>query len=290
MYVLILNPLAGRGAALNCFPKVEALLKDRGIEYRVVRAETPEMALEAARECESPLVEGVIVLGGDGTIFNVANGIEQSDVPLLFASCGTGNDFVRSLKLPGDPIEALRIQLDAPPRRIDVGRMNGIRFLNVSGTGFDVDVLRHAEKYKQKYRGLIPYLLGLLQAIRAYRPMTAMVSFDGEPEERCSFAILSVGNGRYFGGGMKAVPDANVADGLFDVVIVKPVAKLAIPPLLAFYIMGKHVSLGLGRMRRCRKLSIRCQNMTVNLDGELRSADVADYELLPSALTVRIPE
>ena len=71
--------------------------------------------------------------------------------------------------------------MDAPAGRIDVGKMNDFYFLNVAGTGFDVDVLRNAEKYKAKYTGLRTYLFGLFDAIRDFRPMTAKVSFDDEP-------------------------------------------------------------------------------------------------------------
>ena len=186
-------------------------------------------------------------------------------------------------------MEALKCQLDAPTGRIDVGKMNDFYFLNVAGTGFDVDVLRNAEKYKAKSTGLRTYLFGLFDAIRDFRPMTALVSFDDGPEEEVSFSILSIGNGRYIGGGMKAVPDAKLDDGLFDVVTVRPVSKPAIALLIALYIAGKHIAIGLGRLRRCRKLSIRHPGMTVNLDGELFSADSARFELLPNALCVRVP-
>lgn len=289
LYVLILNPEAGCGKALACLGEVETLLQQRGMEYRVDRADEPEAATRFARRAVEEGCDGVIVIGGDGTIFNVVNGMVGSELPLLFVSCGTGNDFVRSLRLPSNPIEALRVQLDAKQRRIDVGRMNSLYFLNVSGTGFDVDVLRHAEEYKRKYTGLTPYLRGLRDAVREYRPQTALLSFDGGPEERVSFAILSVGNGRFIGGGMRAVPEAQVDDGLFDVVIVKPVRRWMILPLIVFFITGKHVALRLARTQRCRRFSVRCEGMTINLDGELRSADSARYELLPGALTVRLP-
>ena len=144
MYAVIVNPAAGNGAALSRLKEVEAALSSRGLKYLVERAQTSEDASSAARYWFSQPIEGIVAVGGDGTIFDVINGFEASDVPLIFVSCGTGNDFVRSLGLPSDSIEALRVHLDAPLRRIDVGAMNGIRFLNVSGTGFDVDVLRHA--------------------------------------------------------------------------------------------------------------------------------------------------
>lgn len=289
MYTLIVNPTAGRGAAAEQLSRIECVLKERGLEYRVERTTAPRDATHIARAAVAGQSEGVIAVGGDGTLYEIVNGMVGSDVPLFFTPCGTGNDFVRMLGLPKNPVEALRLQLDAPEGRIDVGRMNGICFLNVAGTGFDVDVLRNAEKYKAKYTGLRPYLFGLFDAIRSFRPMTAHVSFDDCPEEELSFSILSIGNGRYIGGGMKAVPDAKPDDGLFDVVTVRPVSKPAIVLLIALYIAGKHLKIGLGKLRRCRKLSIRRQGMTLNLDGELISADAACFELLPSALCVRVP-
>ena len=289
MYTLIVNPTSGRGAAMKQFAKIESVLRERSLEYTIERAAKPMDAARIARAAAAGQSQGIIAVGGDGTLFEIINGMIGSDVPLLFVSCGTGNDFVRTLKLPKDPVEALKCQLDAPTGRIDVGKMNDFYFLNVAGTGFDVDVLRNAEKYKAKYTGLRTYLFGLFDAIRDFRPMTALVSFDDGPEEEVSFSILSIGNGRYIGGGMKAVPDAKLDDGLFDVVTVRPVSKPAIALLIALYIAGKHIAIGLGRLRRCRKLSIRHPGMTVNLDGELFSADSARFELLPNALCVRVP-
>jgi len=289
LYTLIVNPESGQGAALENLPKIKAILEERGLEYQIRKALSPEDATIFAREACAANVEGVIAIGGDGTLFQIVNGMDSSDVPMIFIPCGTGNDFIKSLHLPVDPCEALRAQLDAPVSRIDVGRMNDIRFLNVSGTGFDVDVLRYAEKYKRKHKGLSAYLFALFEALKTYRPVTAMISIDDGPEENISFAIFSIGNGRFFGGGMKAVPYAEVADGLFDVVIVKPVRKIVIPFLLVFYIVGKHIAIKFAEQRRCKRLTIRCEGMTVNLDGELRGADSARFELLSSALAVRIP-
>ena len=276
--------------ALKRLADVEDTLRRRGLKYQVLRAESPEEATRIARE-ESRRADlrGIIALGGDGTLFQIVNGMVGGDVPLLFVSCGTGNDFIKSLNLPKDPIEALNLQLDAPVSRIDVGRMNDLYFLNVSGTGFDVDVLRFADRYKNKYSGLKPYLFGLYDAIKSYHPTQAYVSFDGEPEKEARFAIISIGNGRYIGGGMKAVPLANVQDGLFDVITVAPVRKCMILPLIALYIAGKHVDIKLATMRRCKRFTLCCKGMTLNLDGELYPADTAEFELLPGALKVQIP-
>ena len=290
MYTILLNPESGRGAALRILADVEDLLRRKNLDYQVLRAETPEDATRIAREQSVTGAEGLIALGGDGTLFRVVNGLAESDLPLLFVPCGTGNDFVRALNLSKDPIAALELQLDAPVSRIDVGCMNGTYFLNVSGTGFDVDVLRFADRYKNRYSGLKPYLLALRDAFRGYHPTCARISLDDGPEQEVRFAIVSIGNGRFIGGGMKAVPLADVRDGLFDVVMVAPVRKCTIPFLLAFYIAGKHVALGLGSLQRCRHVLLRSKGMTLNLDGELLEADCAQFELRPGALAVRIPE
>lgn len=289
MYIMILNPNSGSGRSLQLQAEIEAVLHQEGIEYRIESKHSADETIEVVRRSVEEKPEGIIALGGDGTLYRVANGMAGSDVPLIFIPCGTGNDFVRMLNLPKDPLEALKLQLHTPVSRIDVGRMNDNCFLNVSGTGFDVDVLHKADAYKEKYSGLRPYLFGLVKAIRQYRPMTAFVSLDDGPEQEMKFAIISIGNGRYFGGGMKAVPTAAINDGYFDVVVVKPVKKISILPLLTFYIIGKHVDWKLGKLYRCKKISIRREGTTFNLDGELLDADIAKYEILPGALAVRVP-
>ena len=290
MYILIANPASGRGLALRKLPEIEAEFSRRGLAYRVERTVCAEDAVRAARAAAVESPEGIVAIGGDGTFFDVVNGMAGSDVPLLFVPCGTGNDFIKSLPLPREPLAALRAQLDSPLSRIDLGRMNGTYFLNVSGTGFDVDVLRLVDGHKQRHGGLLAYLLALRDALRHYRPTEAAISFDGGPERSASFAILSIGNGRFIGGGMRAVPNAKVDDGLLDVVIVDPVRRGAIPPLIAFFIAGLHIRLGLAKLVRCRSFTLRRSGMTVNLDGELRPADEARFELLPAALTVRLPK
>ena len=289
LYTIIINPTSGSGAALKRLPEIEAALKEKNIEYCLKEAQTPEEATVFARLATQDGSEGVIAVGGDGTLFRVVNGLAHSNTPLIFAPCGTGNDFVRSLNLPKDPISALRMQLDAQVRKIDIGKVNDTYFLNVSGTGFDVDVLRQTEKYKTKYTGLKAYLCGLFDAIKHFKPMTAQISVDGMPEEILSFTILSIGNGRYFGGGMKAVPEAKVDDGYFDMIAIRPVKKAVISILVFLFVAGFHVKVGLGKLRRCKKISLRRPGTTINIDGELFDMDSAVFEIQESALCVRVP-
>lgn len=290
MYLLLMNPMSGRGMGVKLCDQITAVLKERGLSYCMETATLETQADEIAARHINDQLDGIIVVGGDGSLYQTVNRVRDNPAPLIIVPCGTGNDFVRALNFPRDPIQALKLQLDAQPRQIDEGRMNDIRFLNVGGTGFDVDVLRKTEQYKDRYTGLRAYFRGLVAAIRDYRPMQAKVSIDDGPAQDMRFAILSIGNGSYIGGGMKAVPDAEVDDGLFDVIIVKPVKKWMILPLIALFITGKHVRCGLGRRIRCKKIRMECPNMTVNLDGELLNTDCAEFEILPHALSIRAPK
>ncbi len=290
MYLLLMNPASGRGKGLTLCEQITAVLKDRNLEYCIETACANIQADEIAMRYANDPLEGIIVAGGDGTLFHTINRIRENPAPLIIVPCGTGNDFVKSLNLPKDPIEALKAQLDAPQKKIDIGRMNDIRFLNVAGTGFDVEVLRNTEMYKDRYTGLSAYMHGLIAAIKDYRPMRARVSIDDGPFEDMQFAIISIGNGCYFGGGMKPVPNAIVDDGLFDLVIVKPVKKWMILPLITLFVSGKHVRSGLGRATRCKKVVIERKDTTFNLDGELIQMDRAEFEIIGGALNMRIPE
>ena len=285
MMTLIVNETAGGGEGARALRGVTALLEARGIPFEVCRTTASVRADALARAALDAGQRDIVCIGGDGTTFETVNGIAGRPAALYFVPCGTGNDFVRMLELPKDPVEAFRVQLDGAPRRIDVGRVNEYWFLNVSGSGFDVEVLVQAARFKRFGKGLLPYLLGILAAIRKFRPPEMEITIDGQTERK-RVTIVSIGNGRYIGGGMKAVPHARVDDGLFDVIIGDALGRLKILVLLSKFISGKHTTLSAVREVRCRQLTLKCPGMTVDLDGELIQMDEARYELRPGALEI----
>lgn len=200
MYALIVNPISGNGRGKRELPRVEALLREENVPYQLFEAARKGEMRALARQAVESGMEGIVAVGGDGSLFEIINGMAGSELALLFACCGTGNDFIKAVHLPKDPVEALRLQLHTPLSRIDLGRMNEMYFLNVSGTGFDVEVLRQAEKYKQRYKGLGVYLRGVRDAIRHFRPLEARIAFDDAELTPQKFTIISIGNGRYIGG------------------------------------------------------------------------------------------
>ena len=288
MLYFIVNETAGSGAGAEVFRRLSALLEEKKIPFRYDRTEAPGHAVELASRAVESGAEEIACVGGDGTLSEVVNGIAGRFVTLYFVPCGTGNDFVKVLGLPKDPVDALMAQLSGVPARIDLGRLNDRYFINVSGSGFDVEVLRQAARFKKLGKGILPYLMGIFAALRLFRPLPVEIDLDGKKEET-EVTIFSVGNGCYIGGGMKAVPHALPDDGLFDVVIAKRFSRPEIMKMLSRFISGKHTTLPGVREFRCRKISFRCPGMVLDVDGELIPTDDACYEILPGALGIRRP-
>lgn len=289
MYHLIVNPVAGNGRSLKACARVERELQRRGLAYRITRTERPGHATNIARETAMGDDEArLVILGGDGTFNEVANGLAGTNAILYFVSCGTGNDFVKALNLPKDPVAALAVQLDARPRAIDAGLINDRLFLNISGTGFDIEVLRQTQRFRARFKGLTAYLLGLLVALGRFQPVEATVTVGGRAFQ-ARLTIFEVANGRYFGGGMLVAPDADPFDGLFDVVYVDAVDRRRILKLLPLFVNGRFLSLPMAHTLRAEEVVIESPGMTVNLDGELLRTDRAHYRVLPGSLRISCP-
>ena len=168
MYTLIMNPTSGHGAAVNKLPAIEAMLTERSLEYQVKCAQTPEEATILARQAAQEAVEGVIAVGGDGTLFQIANGLAGSDVPMLFVSCGTGNDFVKALT-PYTKQDFLQIEnyLEPSFEHCDVLKVEDEYSLNTVSIGFDVKVAAGVDAFRKLpfSNNTIPYVLSFVLTI-----------------------------------------------------------------------------------------------------------------------------
>ena len=289
MITIIANEKAGSRAGMDALRRVTEWMQAEKIPFSMQITAGPGHATELADQAIRQGANEIVCLGGDGTICEIVNGIAGRDATLYFVPCGTGNDFAKMLHLPNDPVQALKAQLEGIPLQADVGRLNRRYFMNVSGSGFDVEVLKQAARFKHLGRGKLPYLMGIFAALRHFRPLDVEITYEDGKTEKKAVTIFSVGNGSYIGGGMKAVPHAEIGDGLFDVVIADGMSQKAILRLLSRFISGRHVEMPMVREFRCRELTIRCPGMTVDLDGELIPMDVARYAILPGAVEVRMP-
>ncbi|MBQ7850486.1 MAG: diacylglycerol kinase family lipid kinase [Clostridia bacterium] len=284
MLTFIVNPAAGSGYALRIDQQLRDELTRRGVEAVFHRTEAPGHATELARKAASqPDCSGVVAVGGDGTCYEVACGLMGTGVPLGIIPAGTGNDFIKTVGIPKKPMDALALILRGAPRPVDVGRVNDRLFLNVSGTGFDVTVLDYTLSAKKYVKGILPYLIGLVRAIRHYKPVHMRFTADGVTEER-DVLICSIANGRFFGGGIPICPDASADDGYFDLVVVENKPRWMIPFYLPGLLFGKVLTFSFTMHKRVRTARIDAKGMRLNMDGELMNVDSADYEILSGEL------
>ena len=286
----IVNPVSGSGRGRRDFARVEALLRERGTAYEAVYSEHPGHAVALARAAVEAGERCVIAVGGDGTVNEVASVLVNTGVVMGVLPFGTGNDLARVAGFPEDPEAAVDTLLAGRTRRMDAGMANDRFFLNVSGFGFDVDVLVNTERYKEIYNGMLPYLLGVMQSLLHLRPIPVRV----EPEEGECFdttaLLFSACNGTQFAGGMHLAPLSDPADGLLDICILKGIGRIAFLQLLPRYIKGEHLGSKHIVYFKARRVTAAAEaGLTLNLDGELGSATPVTFEALPGALTILAP-
>lgn len=290
MFGIIVNPVSGGGKNKTLTAQVEALLDERGIAHRLFATENEGDGGYQARMALDAGCDAVVCIGGDGTLSEVVVEMANSGKVLYIVPNGTGNDFARAAGLIGEPIDAFRMQLDGKPAKIDCGSVNGRPFMNVSGSGFDVEVLRKTEELKAIYPGPKAYTKAVLAVLGSYQALEAEVSIDGGAFTHTRATIIEIANGRYFGGGMNVAPAASFQDGLFDVVTVDRVPSRMIPFLLPLFKLGLHVKLPIARVVRAKEVVLRCRGMVVNIDGGLVPMDEARYAIMPQALDVMLPK
>ena len=288
---LIWNPVAGNGAAVSAYQLVTDALAERGIPFSTKKSEYTGHATELAKEAIADGAKKIVVLGGDGTIREVACAAMNTDVHLGIISCGTGNDIIRPLQIPKDPLAALDIALDGEARHMDAAMANDLLFFNVAGFGFDVDVLRYVEIYKKRMKnGSLAYLRGLLTALLHLNSRKTTITWpDGSME--ANVLIIAAGNGTHFGGGMMVTPKADPFDGLLDICVINSVSKLNAYMILPKFLKGEHLQDKHVTYFKTTELTAVCEPASLlDVDGDILPGTPVTFKILPQALWVLVPQ
>lgn len=201
MLQIIVNPIAGKKRAAKNLRTVERIFLERGVAYEVHKTEFTGDGEKIARKlCEQGEREFVVV-GDDGTLHEVLNGlIDPSVCRLGLIPSGTGNDFAAALSIPLDAEKAALKILDGQATEIDYLQVGQRRCMNVAGLGMDVDVLERC--LRGKSRGKMKYFKSLLVSLFKFKGYKIRVELDGKVEEHDAL-IAAACNGSQFGGGIK---------------------------------------------------------------------------------------
>lgn len=294
-HLFIINPAAGsRDRTKEYSVAIHEICTARNLDYRIEVSSAPGECTRLAREAAATGEEvHIYACGGDGTLNEVAAGAAgYPNAAVTVFSGGSGNDFVKIFSEPKEFFDLERL-LDAEEAEFDLICCNGDLALNICSVGLDARIGTDVASYKR-----IP----LFHGFRAYAASTVVnvirgiaehyvVEIDGETVDD-EFTFVCVCNGRYYGGGFNPVPEADPADGLLDVLLVKKVSRLQVPAVIGKYKNGRYAELpNLVRHMRVKNLKIRCDKATpVNLDGELRTAQVVDFSVAEEKLRFFYPK
>ena len=284
----ILNPLAGKGTA----KKVRKHINEADETYM---SHSPSETSKFIREsCQIEPDTCFTVYGGDGTIHRAVNAVMDSgcadEAMLKLVPIGSGNDFIRSFD-------------DMPDEFVsDIMKFNDKYAANIVNMGFDCEVVKRADRLKKlpMVSGSFAYILGVVGELLHKKPMKAKITLtyeDGTTEVMDDkFLLVAIGNGRWYGGGFKAVPGAKLDSGTLDVTIIKYVSTFTFLKLVSAFKKGTHivdpdngiVKKGAEKFlfyKRCVGCKVEgCK--TISADGELYDESVADVKVLPKAISI----
>ena len=269
MYHIIFNPVAGKRKSLKNLRIVEEVLKERGVEYTLHSSCGVHDAEAIARKLTEQGVIELIVLGGDGTLNEVLNGLVDPTVCTIgLIPSGTGNDFAERMGVPLQAKDAILRILDGEAKNVDYLDVSGTRCMNVAGLGMDVDVLERCQKGKMK--GKMKYLMSLLKSLFAFKGYRVKIVSEGR-EETHDVLICAACNGSQFGGGIKICSPAVADDGLMDVVVVDCIGgKWKIIKAFIELMKGRVIEYPLTTYVRCKSVTFLPENACpIQLDGEL---------------------
>ena len=286
---VIANPISGVAARQKLVPRVVDILRDGGIEVEISPTEGPGHATALAREACRLELDAVVAIGGDGTVNEVANGMESGGTALAIVPTGTANMLARELGVPFDAEGAARVVIGGRRRRIDLGVVNGHRFVMVVGVGFDAAVVNAVSGARTGHLGQHRYVGHIAKTLMEYRFTPLSVRIDDEPEDRRA-SLLFVCNTRNYAAHFALAPDARPDDGLLDFLLVRRGTARDLPRLALAAFAGS-----LPRYRDVTyvqggKLRVTAEKpVPVQIDGDPGGTTPLDISVLPGALEVLVP-
>lgn len=269
MYHIIFNPVAGKKKALKNLRVVEETLQRRNLAYEVHQSCDVHDAESIARRLTEAGETELIVLGGDGTLNEVLNGLADPTVCKIgLVPSGTGNDFAERRGISLDPQKAIDRILDGEATDVDYIDVSGTRCMNVAGLGIDVDVLERCHRGKMK--GKIKYMISLIKSLFTFKGYRVEIKSE-DKEETHDVLICAACNGSQFGGGIKICPPAKEDDGQMDVVVVGFIkGKWKIIKAFFELLKGKIIEYPLTKYFRCKSVTFLPKTKCpIQLDGEL---------------------
>jgi YegS/Rv2252/BmrU family lipid kinase len=297
--VFLVNPASAGGSTGRRWPEIAHRAAALGLAGDALISEEPGQLAALAAEAVRGGAGLLVVVGGDGSVNEVVNGIaEEGGFELAVIPRGTGWDFVRTYGIPRDLDAAIDIALNGAVREIDLGLVSfrtwagadgRAYFANVASAGISGAIAQRANQASKALGGKISYYWSTLAVFVRWQTSEIRVSLDDELRAGKMIDVV-VANGRYLGGGMMMCPEAEPDDGQFDVLLIGDVTKRDLLFVLPKTYRGKHLPHPRLELLRGRIITVDADEpLPIELDGEQPGTTPARFEVVPHALRLRVP-
>ncbi|HEX7404869.1 MAG TPA: YegS/Rv2252/BmrU family lipid kinase [Candidatus Nanopelagicaceae bacterium] len=285
MWGVVINPISGQGVGEPYGARVTTFLAQRKIPFQAITGSSAQQTSQGLAHflLENDDCEGVFAVGGDGLAHLVLQQLANTRVPLAIIPAGTGNDLCRSLGWPLDNLDViLESIISEAPEFIDLGLVNNEWFGAILSTGFDSVVNERANKMGWP-KGPAKYNVAIARELPGFKPRHYKITLDDYQFETEAM-LIAVGNGRSYGGGMQVCPQAKMQDGLFDVMVLRPISKLQFLRVFPKVYAGTHVDHPAVDMYRSKQIIIEAQAIAY-ADGERLGPLPISAQCIPSAVS-----
>ena len=294
-----MNPAAAGGTTGKRWPEIAHRAAQRGLDGDALISERPGQLTSLAADAVAGGATRLVVVGGDGSVNEVVNGIADAHgVELAVIPRGTGWDFVRTFDIPRDVDAAVDVALTGSVREIDLGAVTYRTwggeearsvFANVASAGISGAIAQRANESSKALGGKVSYYWATLAVFFGWQTGEMRVTVDGESRSGKMIDAV-VCNGRYLGGGMMMCPDAEPDDGVFDVLLIGDVTKRDLLLVLPKTYKGNHLPHPRLELLRGKVVTVEsAEPLPIELDGEQPGTTPARFEVLSRALRLRVP-
>ena len=304
--IVIVNPQAGNGRTEKIWPNIESALEKSIGSFEVLQTTCRGDATDLSRRILAVDTVRIVAVGGDGHLNEVLNGFIENDLPVnpearfSFVMTGTGCDFQRSLGISGKWQNAAAKLKDAIVRKIDVGKVTytaadktqKIRYFdNIASFGLSgaVDHCLEHSRLRDYLGGSPLFLWATIKTVFTHPNQSIRFRINDGPEEEICSRLGLLANGRYFGGAMHAAPEAELDDGLLDLLMLKEISVAKFLWHLPKIYKGTHLKIPEIFFQKVRKFTAESSEQVIlDIDGESPGYLAATFEVLPKILNLQI--
>ena len=286
--IVILNPTAGRAKSYDLTKILNDKLKSAGWEFELTTPESQADARSIVKSSSENGFDTVVAAGGDGTVHDVLEGINLENQSMGIIPTGSGNDIYRMLKIKPDPVVAIDNLVNGEDWKIDIGDVNGTRFLNTAGIGIDSETLI----VRRETSGWVKrnYVMLFLKTMGGLEPAHIKITADGEIIEDDFMWVIACNN-NYIGGGMLIGPKAKLDDGLLDLILIRKMTKFNMVCAIPSIFKGTFINRREVTEMKVSEILLETESpRELGVDGELIATTPAKITVRLGALSLIAPK